>query len=113
MFWKKACTDCAGLDYLQQMLLWVAMVSRVSPSWVRITPRRFSSSSVRLQAMALARAVTDAVSSQGFKGIHLRDILCGRGIGGAVTPHPSRLRRATFPSRGRLWRRLGRGRWTI
>ena len=42
------------------------MVIRVSPNCVNVTPTRFSSSSVIWLAMALARAVMDAVNSQGF-----------------------------------------------
>ena len=48
------------------MLLCVAIVISVSPNWVKVTPSRFSSSTVRLLAMALAKAVTVAVSSQEF-----------------------------------------------
>ena len=58
------------------MLLWVAMVRRVSPNWVRVTPNRVSSSSVNLQASALAKAVMEAVNSQEFKKDHLCIILC-------------------------------------
>ena len=50
----------------QQISRWAAMVRMVSPSWVRITPSRFSSSTLRPQAMVLAKAVTAAVSSQAF-----------------------------------------------
>ena len=58
------------LDYLGlQMLLCVAMVRSVSPSWVKTVPSKVSSFSVSLQARALARAVMDAVNSQEFKKI--------------------------------------------
>ena len=48
------------------MLLCVAMVSSVSASSVKITLSRFNSSSVRLQASALAMAVMEAVNSHEF-----------------------------------------------
>ena len=44
----------------------VAMVSSVSASCVRVTPSRFNSSSVSLQASALAIAVMEAVNSHEF-----------------------------------------------
>ena len=51
---------------MQQMLFCVAIVSSVSPNWVSTTPSRLISSVVRLQAIAFASAVMDAVSSQEF-----------------------------------------------
>ena len=51
---------------LSQMLLWVPMVSKVSANWVKMTPIIVISSAVFPQAMALAKAVMAAVSSQEF-----------------------------------------------
>lgn len=70
-----------------QMLLWVAMVSSVSPSCVKVTPSRFSSSSDSLQASALAAAVIEAVNSHAFTP-------------GPPLPHSMRpsFRRACVPS---------------
>lgn len=48
----------------QQLLVQVAMVSSVSPSWVNTAPRRLSSSAVSIPARVLAMAVMAAVSSQ-------------------------------------------------
>ena len=48
------------------MLLCVAMEIRVSPNCVSAAPNKFSSSTVNLQAMVLARAVIIAVNSQEF-----------------------------------------------
>lgn len=47
------------------------MVVSVSPSWVRITPSRVSSSVVIRQARELARAVRAVVRAQGSKPYHL------------------------------------------
>ena len=63
------------------MLLCVAMVRRVSPNCVRVTPNRVSSSSVSLQASAFAKAVMEAVNSQEFTKDHLYIILCHCALG--------------------------------
>ena len=55
-----------SLYFPPQISRWAAMVRMVSPSWVRITPRIFSSSVFSWQAMVLAKAVIDAVNSQEF-----------------------------------------------
>ena len=48
------------------MLLWAEMVKSVSANCVSIVPNRVNSSSVNLQASALAMAVIEAVSSHEF-----------------------------------------------
>ena len=55
------------LQLFSEMLLCAAIVNSVSASCVRTVPSRFSSSSVSLQAIALAAAVMEAVNSHGFK----------------------------------------------
>lgn len=56
------------LLFRPQILLCVAMAKRVSASSVKVTPRRFNSSSVSLQASVFAMAVMEAVNSQEFMG---------------------------------------------
>lgn len=56
------------LQLFSEMLLCAAIVNSVSASCVRTVPSRFSSSSVSLQAIALAAAVMEAVNSHAFKG---------------------------------------------
>lgn len=70
-----------GLPLLLQMLLRVAMVISVSTSWVRIEPGRDSSSSLSLQASALAMAVMQAVNSQGFTEDHPMPLYERQGFG--------------------------------
>ena len=55
------------LQLFSEMLLCAAIVNSVSASCVRTVPSRFSSSSVSLQAIALAATVMEAVNSHGFK----------------------------------------------
>ena len=63
---KQHRNDRVHLFLLLQIPRWVAMVSKVSPSCVKAVPSRATSSSVSLQASALATAVMEAVNSQGF-----------------------------------------------
>ena len=70
--------DGAGIRLLRffygrgfsQILRRVAMVSRVSPNCVRAVPSSVISSTVSLQARALASAVMEAVNSQAFTMYH-------------------------------------------
>ena len=58
-----------ALLHLLQILLCAAIVNRVSASCVRVAPSRFISSSVSLQAIALATTVMEAVNSHEFTKI--------------------------------------------
>ena len=81
-FWQSGRYRDSNRDYCfpfePQMLRCVAMVIKVSPSCVKVTPSKFSSSSVSLQASALATAVMEAVNSQEFKIESPHSILCER-----------------------------------
>lgn len=63
----------------QQMPLCAAMVNSVSASCVKVTPSRFNSSSVSLQASALAMAVMEAVHSHEFTRNSPHASICAAG----------------------------------
>ena len=72
------------------MLLCAAIVSKVSASWVRTAPSRFSWSVVSRQARALAMAVIEAVSSHGFTKIPPGVLYAGEGVLGKMNLNPAR-----------------------